>query len=134
MDFDRFVFERVLNEGEHHLKSNYILDKRRADPVARSVILLGSLKPTASDISDAAEAKPAIVRIERTALPSFSDGLISTTKLIETTDIVSSLSLLSCLTLSPLTTFLVPVCVDARLAEPFGGQARRQDQCHLSCY
>ena len=26
MDFDRFVFERVLNEGEHHLKSNYILD------------------------------------------------------------------------------------------------------------
>jgi m7GpppX diphosphatase len=66
--------------------------QRHADPVARSVTLLGTLKPTASGISDATEAKPAIVRIERTALPSFSDGLISTTKLIETTDIVSSLS------------------------------------------
>ncbi len=43
------------------------------------------------DILDAVEAKPAIVRIERTALPSFSDGLIATTKLIETTDIVSTL-------------------------------------------
>jgi len=60
-----------------------------ADPVARSVTLLGTLRPTVSDISDATEAKPAIVRIERTALPSFSDGLIATTKLIETTDIVS---------------------------------------------
>ncbi|KAI0280411.1 scavenger mRNA decapping enzyme [Russula aff. rugulosa BPL654] len=71
-ELDRFVFERVLNE----------------DPIARSVILLGTLRPTAaSDISDAAEAKAAIVRIERTALPSFSDGLIATTKLIETTDI-----------------------------------------------
>ncbi|KAN0111709.1 HIT-like domain containing protein [Russula decolorans] len=73
MDFelDRFVFGRVLNE----------------DPIARSVTILGTLRPTASDISDATEGKPAIVRIERTALPSFSDGLISTTKLIETTDI-----------------------------------------------
>jgi len=49
------------------------------------------LRPTDSDILDAAEAKPAILRIERTALPSFSDGLIATTKLIETTDIVSTL-------------------------------------------
>lgn len=73
MDFelDRFVFQRVLNE----------------DPITRSVALLGTLRPTASDISDATEAKPVIVRIERTALGSFSDGLISKTKLIETTDI-----------------------------------------------
>jgi hypothetical protein len=29
MDFelDKFVFERVLNEGEHHAESNYILAK-----------------------------------------------------------------------------------------------------------
>ena len=98
-ELDRFVFERVLNEGEHHhltcidrrIELHY--RQRHADPIARSVILLGTLRPTtASDISDAAEAKAAIVRIERTALPSFSDGLIATTKLIETTDIVSSLS------------------------------------------
>ena len=66
--------------------------QQHTDPVARTIILLGTLRPTASDISDATEAKPAILRIERTALPSFSDGLIATTKLIETTDIVSSLS------------------------------------------
>ena len=90
-ELDRFVFGRVLNEGEHHLNTHNrtTFSQRNADPVARSVTLLGTLRPTASDISDATEAKPAIVRIERTALPSFSDGLIATTKLIETTDIVS---------------------------------------------
>jgi len=64
---------------------------RHADTTIHSVTLLGTLRPTASDILDAAEAKPAILRIERTTLPSFSNGLIATTKLIETTDIVSSL-------------------------------------------
>lgn len=105
--------------------SNYILDNDNTDPVTRSITLLGTLRPRSSNISDVTEAKPAIVRIERAALPSFSDGLIATTKLIETTDIVSSF-LLNYLTLPPLTTFL-PVCVDAGLAEPFRGQARRQD-------
>ncbi|KAI0251928.1 scavenger mRNA decapping enzyme [Lactifluus subvellereus] len=70
MDFelDRFMFERVLNE----------------DPATYSVALLGSLRPPGN--SDGQE-KTAIVRIERTALPSFSDGLISTVKFIESTDI-----------------------------------------------
>jgi hypothetical protein len=48
--------------------------------------LLGTLKPSATSDD---RAKPAIVRIERMALPSFSDGLIATVKLIESTDIVS---------------------------------------------
>jgi len=54
--------------------------------------LLGTLKPSAdSSATSDDQAKNAIVRIERMALPSFSDGLIATTKLIESTDIVSSL-------------------------------------------
>jgi hypothetical protein len=47
---------------------------------------LGTLKPS----TESSEAKHVIVRIERMALPSFSDGLIATTKLMESTDIVSS--------------------------------------------
>ncbi|KAI9444282.1 scavenger mRNA decapping enzyme [Lactarius indigo] len=73
MDFnlERFVLERVLNE----------------DSTTHAVALLGSFKPNDSD-SDGSGI-PAIVRIERTALPTFSSGLISTTSLIESTDIYS---------------------------------------------
>ncbi|KAH9968229.1 scavenger mRNA decapping enzyme [Russula dissimulans] len=72
MDFqlDRFVFDRVLNE----------------DPATHSVALLGTLRSSSSKTSDD-QTKTAIVRIEKTALPSFSDGLITTTKLVENTDI-----------------------------------------------
>ncbi|KAH9990963.1 scavenger mRNA decapping enzyme [Russula compacta] len=71
MDFElgRFVFERVLNE----------------DSLTHSVVLLGTL-PSSPDTPDG-QVKTAIVRIERTALPSFSDGLIATAKLVESTDI-----------------------------------------------
>ncbi|KAN0127241.1 HIT-like domain containing protein [Lactarius tabidus] len=70
MDFDleRFVLERVLNE----------------DPTTQTVALLGSLKP---DTNSNGLGVPAIVRIERTPLPSFSSGLISRTSSIERTDI-----------------------------------------------
>ncbi|KAH9036546.1 scavenger mRNA decapping enzyme [Lactarius hengduanensis] len=74
MDFnlERFVFERVLNE----------------DLTTQTVVLLGSLKPNSDSDSDGLGI-PAIVRIERTALPTFSSGLISTTSLIGSTDIYS---------------------------------------------
>ncbi|KAI9511639.1 scavenger mRNA decapping enzyme [Russula earlei] len=72
MDFqlNRFVFERVLNE----------------DLATHSVALLGTLRPPSSETSYA-QGNTAIVRIERTALPSFTDGLIATAKLVGNTDI-----------------------------------------------
>jgi m7GpppX diphosphatase len=75
---------------EIELLSVFILDIH-LDPATHSVALLGTLRPSpeSSDTSDG-QAKMAIVRIERTALPHFSDGLIATTKLVESTDIVSS--------------------------------------------
>ncbi|KAI0042788.1 scavenger mRNA decapping enzyme [Auriscalpium vulgare] len=66
-DLKGFKYERVLNE----------------DPVAHSVVILGTYKPEASED----EARPAIVRIEKTALPSFSEDLISHASLIGDTDI-----------------------------------------------
>ena len=116
---------RVIHPVEPH--------SRHADPATHSVALLGTVKPPSTDPPDAQPAKSAILRIERTALASFSDGIIASTKLIETTDIVSSLSTYVLVPLS-LTAFLLLVCVDAGLAEPFRGQARHQDQCHLSCH
>jgi m7GpppX diphosphatase len=95
MDFelDRFVFERVLNEGEPSLlnKQLSVHPQHHLDPTAHSVVLLGTLRPSSasSDTPDG-QAKTAIVRIERTALPSFSEGLIARTKPVESTDIVSS--------------------------------------------
>jgi hypothetical protein len=55
--------------------------------------LLGTLKPSADSSATTSDdqAKSAIVRIERMALPSFSNDLIATTKLMESNDIVSSL-------------------------------------------
>ena len=90
-ELDKFVFGRVLNEGEPILTLNRPIEphSRHADPATHSVALLGTVK---SDIPDAQPAKSVILRIERTALPSFSDGIIASTKLIETTDIVSYLS------------------------------------------
>ena len=63
-----------------------------SDPATHSVTILGTLKPPtgSSDTSDD-QAQTAIVRIERASLPSFSDGLIATAKLLDSTDIVSSL-------------------------------------------
>ncbi len=57
------------------------------DFATHTVALLGSQKLKDSD----GQRVPAIVRIERTPLPSFSSDLISTTKLIDSTDIVRSL-------------------------------------------
>ncbi|KAI0264707.1 scavenger mRNA decapping enzyme [Gloeopeniophorella convolvens] len=67
-DLSRFTFERVLND----------------DPAAHSVTLLGILR--SPDDSDG-QGSTAIVRMEKTALPSFSDGLISAVKIIDSTDI-----------------------------------------------
>lgn len=60
------------------------------DTLTHSVVLLGTLGPSSPDTPNG-QVKTAIVRIERTALPSFSDGLIATAKLVENTDIVSFL-------------------------------------------
>ncbi|KAH9974044.1 scavenger mRNA decapping enzyme [Lactifluus volemus] len=60
--------ERVLNE----------------DPATHTLVLLGSLKSPDNLVG---QGKTAIVRIERTPLPSFSDGLISAVRLLESNDI-----------------------------------------------
>lgn len=116
MDFDleRFVFERVLNEGESYTTTIRSLSTI-VDPTTHGIALLGSLKP---DTSSDGLGVPAIVRIERTPLPSFSSGLISTTSPIQRTDIVrSSYASLICRSLDA----FVAVCVDVWLAEPFSG-------------
>ncbi|KZV60849.1 scavenger mRNA decapping enzyme [Peniophora sp. CONT] len=64
-DIRDFVFERILNE----------------DPLLHTVTLLGSQK-----IAGSANV-PAIVRIEKTALPVFTDGFVERSVLIESTDI-----------------------------------------------
>lgn len=54
------------------------------DPISRSVTLLGTYPESLSFPTPA----PAIVRIEKTALPSFSQDLVGKTKAIERNDIV----------------------------------------------
>ncbi|KAI0058633.1 scavenger mRNA decapping enzyme [Artomyces pyxidatus] len=66
-DIKDFSYERTLNE----------------DPNTRSITLLGSF--SSSLIEN--ERDPAIIRIEKTALPAFSDGLISSVSCIDNTDI-----------------------------------------------
>ncbi|KAH9174679.1 scavenger mRNA decapping enzyme [Lactarius sanguifluus] len=90
-NLERFVFERVLNEGGSHsdrITAPTYSSPANVDPTAQTVALLGSLKPNNDSDSDGLGV-PAIVRIERTALPTFSSGLISTTSLIGSTDIYS---------------------------------------------
>ncbi|VDB95599.1 unnamed protein product [Peniophora sp. CBMAI 1063] len=60
-----FVFEKILNE----------------DPLLHTVTLLGTQKINGS------ENVPAIIRIEKTALPVFTDGFVERSELIESTDI-----------------------------------------------
>lgn len=71
-DLKQFHFERILNE----------------DPLAHAITLLGSLLSNMSG-SDDVSPSAAIIRIEKTALPAFSDDLVGSTKLIESTDIYS---------------------------------------------
>lgn len=69
-----------------HVKTIRVLSTI-VDPTTQAVALLGSVK---SDTNSDGLGVPAIVRIDRTPLPSFSGGLISTTSPIECTDIVRS--------------------------------------------
>ncbi|KAI0317319.1 scavenger mRNA decapping enzyme [Amylostereum chailletii] len=71
LNLENFECQRVLNE----------------DPQTHTVTLLGTLPPPPS--SPESPRHLAIIRIEKTALPSFSDTLVSNTKLIESTDIYS---------------------------------------------
>ncbi|KAI0031961.1 scavenger mRNA decapping enzyme [Vararia minispora EC-137] len=65
-----FELERVLND----------------DPQTHSVTLLGRQR-IASETQQDPGPQAAIVRIEKTALPKFSDGLVVKTQVIESTDI-----------------------------------------------
>ncbi|KAI0305152.1 scavenger mRNA decapping enzyme [Multifurca ochricompacta] len=97
MDFnfeiDHFIFERVLNEGEFNVaSSNLELESTTTDPVNQTVALLGTFRPPSPNPGNLdGQGLTAIIRIERTALPSFSDGLtvISTVKPVGSTDIYS---------------------------------------------
>jgi len=66
-----------------------MLAHQRIDPHAHSVALLGRV-PAAAEAEDAIQHN-AIVRIEKTALPVFSDELVARTQTIEATDIVRAL-------------------------------------------
>ncbi|THH17308.1 hypothetical protein EW146_g3476 [Bondarzewia mesenterica] len=69
-DLKQFHFERILNE----------------DPIAHSITILGYIATKGTPEVEAIPS-PTIIRIEKTALSSFSDDLIGSTKLIESTDI-----------------------------------------------
>jgi m7GpppX diphosphatase len=61
------------------------------DPQTHMVTLLGTYKAKGSASGDA--PSPTIIRIEKTALPVFSDGLVSRTEPIDSNDIVPSTTL-----------------------------------------
>ena len=95
-DLKQFHFERILNEGDllpSFLQRDFSTRLQSdTDPLAHAITLLGSLLSNMSG-SDDVSPSAAIIRIEKTALPAFSDDLVGSTKLIESTDIVSPTSL-----------------------------------------